>query len=60
MTILIMATTIMIMISTAIFQNITEKLETVTDFVFTILGGFIGTQGVTCDPWVRKGFIKLQ
>ena len=38
MTILIMATTIMIMISTAIFQNISEKLETVTYFVFTILG----------------------
>ena len=38
MTILIMATTIMIMISTAIFQNITEKLETVTYFVFTIFG----------------------
>ena len=27
----------MIMISTAIFQNITEKLENITYFVFTIL-----------------------
>ena len=50
----------MIMISTTIFRNITEKSETMTYFVFTISGCFIAVQGVICHPRVRKGVIKSQ
>ena len=41
----------MIMISTTIFQNITEKLEKM---------GVTAAQGVICHPRVRKGVIELQ
>ena len=50
----------MIMISTTIFQNITEKLEKITYFVFTVLGVLLPTQGVISHPRVRKGVMKLQ
>ena len=49
----------MIMISTTIFQNITEKLEKMTYFVSTIFG-VLWPPKVLCHPRVRKGVIKLQ
>ena len=51
--------TIIIMISTKIFQNITEKLEKVTYFVFTIFGVLLPLK-VLCHPLVRKDVIKVQ
>ena len=52
---------IMIMISTTIFQNIIEKLEKMTYFVFTILRvPKIAAQDVICQPQVRIGVIELQ
>ena len=51
--------TVIIMISTKIFQNITEKLEKVTYFVFTIFGVLLPLK-VLCHPLVRKDVIKVQ
>ena len=48
------------MISATIFQNITEKLEKMTYFVFYNFQGVIAAQGVSCHLRVRKGVIKLQ
>ena len=48
----------MMMISTTIFQNITEKLEKI--FCFHNFGSVIAAQGVISHPRVRKGIIKLQ
>ena len=31
-----------------------------TYFFFNNFWGVIAAQGVICDPWVRKGVIKLQ
>ena len=50
---------IIIMISTTIFQSITEKLEKMT-FCFHFFGGVVAAQLVICHPRVRKGVIKLR
>ena len=59
MTMLTITITITIMISTTIFQNITQKLEKVTYFVFTIFGVLLPLK-VLCHPLVRKDVIKVQ
>ena len=50
------------MVSTAIFPNITEKLENMTyfDILFSQFWGVIAAQGVICHPQLRKGVVKLQ
>ena len=46
------------MISITMFQSITEKLEKITYFVFTIFT--VTVQGVIWHPRVRTGVTKLQ
>ena len=41
----------MIMISTTMFQNITEKLEKMTYFVFTILGVLLPPKILYATRW---------
>ena len=50
---------IMIIISTTIFQNITEKLKQRIYFSFTILGAVITAQLVMCHLRVKTGVKKI-
>ena len=50
----------MIMISTTIFQNITEKLENMTHFVFQIFGGCYCRPRSCMPPMGMKRCYKLQ
>ena len=58
-TIIIITITIVIMISTTIFQNITET-EKLDIFCFHNFEGVIAVQCVICNRQIRKGVIKLK
>ena len=57
--IIIITITIVIMISTTIFQNITET-EKLDIFCFHNFEGVIAVQCVICNRQIRKGVIKLK
>ena len=48
------------MISTTIFQKITEKLKKNDILCFHNFGDVIAAQCIICHPQVRKGVIELQ